>query len=225
MLIARNWGSWGSCSATCGSSTRYRSCQTGLGFGSKCSSGSTDSSSCSVPSCPVNGAWSSWGSWGVCSKTCGSGIKTAARSCNNPSPAHGGSTCSGSSSKDAGCTITQCPVNGGWSAWGSWGGCSKTCGLGSKSATRSCNNPSPAHGGSSCSGSASKNTDCTVVSCPVNGGWSVWGSWGACSKSCKGGIQNRTRTCNNPTPAHGGAECTGDIQSQQECNTQKCPAI
>ena len=50
----------------------------------------------------------------------------------------------------------------------------------------------------------------------VAGGWT---DWGVCSKTCGTGTQ--TRTCTNPTPANGGAECTG--ASAQDCNTQGCP--
>eukprot|EP00756_Hemistasia_phaeocysticola_P019779 Hpha_TRINITY_DN15680_c3_g6::TRINITY_DN15680_c3_g6_i3::g.99988::m.99988 len=50
---------------------------------------------------------------------------------------------------------------------------------------------------------------------PVNGGWS---NWGPCDKQCGGGTQ--TRTCSNPTPANGGAQCSGD--SQQVCNSNSC---
>ena len=49
----------------------------------------------------------------------------------------------------------------------------------------------------------------------VDGGWSPWSS---CSASCGGGIQ--TRTCDNPAPANGGANCSGP--SSQACNTQAC---
>src|SRR3989344_136275 len=52
---------------------------------------------------------------------------------------------------------------------------------------------------------------------PVNGGWS---DWSACSKACGGGTQ--TRTCTNPTPANGGAQCSGS--SSQTCDTQTCPS-
>jgi hypothetical protein len=49
----------------------------------------------------------------------------------------------------------------------------------------------------------------------VNGGWT---DWSECSAECDGGVQ--TRTCTNPAPANGGANCTGP--SSQVCNTQAC---
>ena len=51
---------------------------------------------------------------------------------------------------------------------------------------------------------------------PVNGGWS--NSWSACSASCNGGT--RTRSCNNPAPAFGGAPCSGS--DSEACNPQAC---
>lgn len=50
----------------------------------------------------------------------------------------------------------------------------------------------------------------------VNGGWSGWSS---CSLSCGGGTQSRT--CTNPSPSGGGANCVG--ASSQACNTHVCP--
>jgi len=50
---------------------------------------------------------------------------------------------------------------------------------------------------------------------PINGGWS---NWSTCSATCGGGIQ--TRTCDNPSPAYGGAYCEGD--TSQSCNTEVC---
>jgi len=51
----------------------------------------------------------------------------------------------------------------------------------------------------------------------INGGWS---GWSGCSVSCGGGTQ--TRTCTNPLPQNGGANCSGS--STQSCNTQGCPS-
>ena len=33
----------------------------------------------------------------------------------------------------------------------------------------------------------------------------------------------RSRSCNNPAPAFGGADCVGSAQQSQECNTEPCP--
>src|SRR5690606_9418362 len=47
---------------------------------------------------------------------------------------------------------------------------------------------------------------------PVPGGWS---SWGPCSESCQ-----QSRSCTNPAPAHGGADCTGE--STRDCTGGSC---
>ena len=56
---------------------------------------------------------------------------------------------------------------------------------------------------------------CIFVLAPVHGGFSAFG---ACSKTCGGGI--RTRTCTNPAPKYGGRGCNG--HTQEACNTQAC---
>jgi hypothetical protein len=53
-----------------------------------------------------------------------------------------------------------------------------------------------------------------------------WGSWtnGICSVSCEGeGQQTRTRICDNPAPANGGAQCTGSPNEVVSCNNGACP--
>lgn len=40
--------------------------------------------------------------------------------------------------------------------------------------------------------------------------------------SCGGGTQTRSRTCSDPAPLNGGAECEGDISQTQSCNTGGC---
>ena len=59
--------------------------------------------------------------------------------------------------------------------------------------------------------------------CPINGGWSDFSAWSECSARCGGGSQSRIKTCNNPAPAFGGANCAGDAEESRECNTQQCP--
>ena len=60
----------------------------------------------------------------------------------------------------------------------------------------------------------------------VNGGYSSWGPYGDCSKSCGGGEQSRKRTCTNPPPANGGKDCSslGPNTSSRNCNEKNCPS-
>ena len=60
---------------------------------------------------------------------------------------------------------------------------------------------------------------------PVDGGWSDYGDWSACSKECGGGEQTRERECNNPAPEFGGADCQGNSSESQACNEQPCPGL
>ena len=62
-----------------------------------------------------------------------------------------------------------------------------------------------------------------LMSKTVNGGWSEWGTYDSCSKTCGGGTQTRNRQCTNPPPAHGGRYCSGASSDSRSCNTQPCP--
>ncbi|XP_035659771.1 hemicentin-1-like [Branchiostoma floridae] len=141
--------------------------------------------------------------------------------------------------------LDGCALNGGWSDWVD-GGCSVTCGSGTQTQTRTCDNPTPEAGGAECTREDSTMTTsadrvetksgvaCDLAPCPpVDGGWSDWVD-GACSVTCGGGMYTRTRDCNNPAPANGGAECTledgtmtaeGDRTETVEsgCNEDACP--
>lgn len=95
----------------------------------------------------------------------------------------------------------------------------------------SCTNTHPTHHTGSCkefdhtSGKTHQIAgDCTASGLnAIDGGWSGWTPWGACSASCGGGTQARTRACNNPFPFNNGAQCSGEAAQQQACNTDECP--
>lgn len=57
-------------------------------------------------------------------------------------------------------------VNGNWGKWDEWSSCSETCGNGTKTRKRYCNNPAPYNGGHICSGNDTEITDCFVEDCP-----------------------------------------------------------
>ncbi|XP_052280410.1 thrombospondin-2-like isoform X1 [Dreissena polymorpha] len=92
------WSSWGSCSVTCdiGLQRRDRGCDTpypALG-GDHCFGDSRDDRIC-YESAFANGGWSPWEQWSSCSVTCGDGLRTKNRACNNPAPSFIGRYCDG----------------------------------------------------------------------------------------------------------------------------------
>lgn len=56
----------------------------------------------------------------------------------------------------------------------------------------------------------------------IDGGWTAFSAWSQCSAECGGGTQSRSRSCTNPRPSNGGAECSGDAEESQRCNTDPC---
>lgn len=69
-------------------------------------------------------------------------------------------------------------------------------------------------------------TSCTGFCDPVDGGYTEWSDWGACSASCGGGTQSHTRQCTQPSPDQGGQNCTeqglGSASGTQACNDHSC---
>ena len=59
----------------------------------------------------------------------------------------------------------------------------------------------------------------------VNGDWTVWSVWGACSVSCAAGTKQRTRSCTNPVPAYGGSGCSGGTSDSGLCDDGPCPSM
>ncbi|XP_018891064.4 A disintegrin and metalloproteinase with thrombospondin motifs 14 isoform X1 [Gorilla gorilla gorilla] len=56
-----------------------------------------------------DGGWSSWTKFGSCSRSCGGGVRSRSRSCNNPSPAYGGRPCLGPMFEYQVCNSEECP--------------------------------------------------------------------------------------------------------------------
>ncbi|KAK3094138.1 hypothetical protein FSP39_024610 [Pinctada imbricata] len=59
-----------------------------------------------------------------------------------------------------------CEVHGGWSTWSSSGQCSKSCGGGTMTQKRECNNPKPKNGGQHCIGISTRTLACNTQNCP-----------------------------------------------------------
>ncbi|CAK6971319.1 hemicentin-1 [Scomber scombrus] len=221
------WSLWEECSHTCGQGnrTRVRTCSNppAQHGGRPCEGKAVEVIMCSVRPCPVEGNWGSWLPWTPCSETCGKGMQSRIRLCNNPPPAFDGPQCEGTDTQIQVCKERPCPVDGKWSSWVSWGACSVSCGGGTRQRTRLCASPSPQHGGRQCEGNDVHIDFCNSDPCPISGNWGPWSSWGSCSKSCNGGQMRRYRTCDNPRPANGGRQCAGTDTQIQRCSTANCP--
>nr|XP_058970077.1 uncharacterized protein LOC131796502 [Pocillopora verrucosa] len=228
------WSQWSICENPCGGSVvnRTRGCTnpTPSPDGMPCSGPTVETKMECVGPCPtgpLDGNWGFWSPWTRCPKTCGisaGSIISRTRVCNNPPPMNGGKQCVGDDRESVRSCFAPCPVDGGFGLWSAWATCSKTCGTGTKSRSRLCNNPVPASGGENCTADFTQARSCQLRSCPgaVNGGWTPFSSWSTCTEStnCLQGTKKRTRSCTNPPPANGGDSCVGLAEEEKICPTQ-----
>ncbi|KFO22575.1 A disintegrin and metalloproteinase with thrombospondin motifs 9 [Fukomys damarensis] len=56
----------------------------------------------------------------------------------------------------------------------------------------------------------------------VDGSWGSWSPYGACSRTCGGGIKMAIRECNRPEPKNGGKYCVGRRMKFKSCNMEPC---
>lgn len=129
-------------------------------------------------------------------------------------------------------------VDGYWTLWSNWTACSVSCGGGSRSRSREC--IPPMHGGNPCEDINNEEVEeCNTQHCPskfacvcsktvinavvlplVDGKWSSWSEWSACSVTCGSGIHSRTRTCT--PPQYGGKDCEGSSTEVNVCLKSDC---
>ncbi|CAG2194241.1 Hemicentin-1,Neurotrypsin,Coadhesin,Adhesion G protein-coupled receptor B3,Thrombospondin-2,Adhesion G protein-coupled receptor B2,Scavenger receptor cysteine-rich domain-containing group B protein,Mucin-like protein,Scavenger receptor cysteine-rich type 1 protein M160,Scavenger receptor cysteine-rich type 1 protein M130,A disintegrin and metalloproteinase with thrombospondin motifs adt-1,Soluble scavenger receptor cysteine-rich domain-containing protein SSC5D,Adhesion G protein-coupled receptor B1,Thrombo len=223
------WGVWSLCSTSCGSGnrTRNRLCDNPPpSYGGEYCNGKTlDSDTCNTHECPINGNWGSWLDWTVCSSSCDSGYQTRARLCNSPMPSSNGAYCNGKSWEVLNCSTAMCTVNGNWGSWSDWTICSSSCDSGHQTRSRICNNPVPSSNGAYCYGKSFEVLNCSIARCIVDGSWGEWSKWSDCNATCDGGVQKRTRICNNPYPSAGGSACSGMADQILICAESHCPVI
>ncbi|CAD6191168.1 unnamed protein product [Caenorhabditis auriculariae] len=151
--------------------------------------------------------WGTWSEWAACSTAYGTPTQSRTRNC----PA--GNCQGGSSMETKPCVMYDPQPTPEWNAWGAWSSCSASCGGGSMTRTRVCNNGCSV---CQCVGSSSETQVCNSQPCCT---WTAWSSWSACSTSCgNNGVITRSRQCS----CYSG--CVGTSNEQQPCSNQPaCP--
>ena len=186
----------------------------------------------------VNGNYTEWTDWSTCSHSCGPGFMLRSRTCTNPPPSNGGFDCTrlGRPVQSTQCYLVDCPGK----ARGLQGGlysfflsqCSLYLFLFSAFSRLTPCYYSIAHSTMNFTAGLAlafplfpllelNNLYCFSV---VDGNYTTWSNWTACSATCGEGTTTRTHSCTNPPPLHGGKDCTeiGSNIEIQPCKNQDC---
>ncbi|CAE7553253.1 HMCN1 [Symbiodinium natans] len=197
--ILAPWSQWSQCSATCaGQSQRTRqlpsdqtSCYMVVPEGQTVHEvRACGAQQCEEQACTL----SSWTTWSRCSQDCGDGIHSRSREVVSTSY-H--AVCSEPLEEVRPCRVQECvAVDCAWADWDHWSACSCTCGGGTKRRNRVIQQ-SPRHGGKLCEPQdKGEIAPCATQTCDicVDGRWSEWGSWSACSATCASSYKARHRS-------------------------------
>ncbi|KAJ8277520.1 hypothetical protein GJAV_G00076090, partial [Gymnothorax javanicus] len=112
---------------------------------------------CSDLQCPVYGAW---GPWGACSVSCGRGLRTRSRLCQDK---EGGAPCTETIQHEP-CLLHECSAGCVMSEWSPWSLCSASCGGGLSVRNKTIlQHPQP--GGPDCPSPLEQHTACNTHSC------------------------------------------------------------
>ncbi|XP_039109837.1 SCO-spondin-like [Hyaena hyaena] len=120
------WTPWSECSASCGPARRHRHrfCTrppaaepSVLGLSSPptlpaplCPGPEAEEEPCLLAACDRAGGWGPWGPWSRCSRSCGGGLRSRLRACDQPPPQGLGDYCEGPRAQGETCQALPCPV-------------------------------------------------------------------------------------------------------------------
>ncbi|CAE1164419.1 SEMA5 [Acanthosepion pharaonis] len=132
-------------------------------------------------------------------------MRSRTRTCGNPAPLHGGRDCEGSARQEEFCPgnprCPYSPINGQWSMWSSWAGCSERCYGGVQTRRRNCDNPPPRHNGIPCIGNTQEWRLCNNHNCAAKSKIVPWSEWIKTNTTRGGYFEQRLRfSCSAPVP-------------------------
>ena len=218
-----DWSAYGPCSKTCGTGTqsRTRTVKTAAKHeGTPCPTDTTQTQNCNTQACPVNCVMNDWSAYGPCSKTCGTGTQSRTRTVKTAAQ-HSGTPCPTDTTQTQNCNTQGCPVNCVMNDWSGWSGCSRTCGTGTQSSTRTVKTAAQ-HGGTACPTVTTQTQYCNTQGCPANCVQSGWSGWSACYYKAwphNDDFKNRSRT--TTTAEINGGTC-GPLTEEVKCTAADC---
>jgi hypothetical protein len=120
------------------------------------------------------------------------------------------------------CKQILCPVDCGVSSWSTWNKCSKECGGGVQSATRSLDTK-PKNGGTACD-ALSKTQPCNTGSCDADCKLGKWMEFQTCTKGCNAGYQERRKRVLSEATGDGTCLPWNDKErlERKPCNMHAC---
>ncbi|XP_065909530.1 SCO-spondin-like isoform X2 [Dysidea avara] len=230
-----DWEEWSVCSKKCGGGISYRKrkclpskCPYSDPRYNKCDGNDYEEKKCNDQCCPEKPYWGDWENWSICSKKCGSGISYRKRKClpsKCPYSDPQYNKCYGNDYEEKKCNEQCCPEKPYWGGWEEWSVCSKKCGGGISYRKRKClpsKCPYSDPRYNKCDGSDYEEKKCNEECCPQPPSWGTWSKWNYCSKTCGGGLKNRTRHCyQSKCPDYG--KCSGHGYEEAKCNEHCCP--
>uniref|UniRef100_A0A1I7YLD8 Peptidase M12B domain-containing protein n=1 Tax=Steinernema glaseri TaxID=37863 RepID=A0A1I7YLD8_9BILA len=227
MCTQWRFGSWSTCSTTCGTGVQTREAHCVKRDGQPIDQAHCDPRERIVQKSCENAACPEWrvGSWSPCSVSCLDGWSTRRVACvnSNGHEVSDADCLANGEAKPAShqtCNHGMCPF---WRT-SEWSACSVSCGTGHRERTVECIYRDGVVDNSLCGDSSPANVDrCSLLPCAM---WEP-DNWSSCSVTCGSGVQNREVHCKRgKTKAHD-SEC--DARSKPKtvkpCEREECGGI
>jgi hypothetical protein len=214
-----DWGTYGACSASCGTGaqTRVRMIVATHGQNFQCP-WLSETRPCERQACPTDCIVTDWTLYETCSKTCGGGSQQSTRQVTRGAST-GGAKCPELVQTKT-CNTEVCAVDCAVTIFNPWTACDVSCGNGTQTRQRLITRD-PIDGGVACP-ALTEERRCNTESCPIDCVQEAWGNWSTCSVSCGWGNKARSRAT-LVQPGNGGIDCEDNHQTQA-CEDAECPA-